>query len=66
MKRIVDKSGIIIEGLFRQDGCIVVDDVDLLNKYKTQSAIYKEKDKRIMELEQKVDILFAMLNNQKE
>lgn len=65
MKQVLGDFDRPIEGLFRDNnGTLVVIDDKKLNKYKEQRSIVINKDKRIDELEEKLNFLLKHLEKQ--
>lgn len=63
MKQIADVSGVPISHHYRQDGGIIVDDAAKYQKYLLMKKADDEKDKRIKELEQRIDQLYELLRS---
>lgn len=63
MQQVLDDYSKPINGLFRSEVGLVVDDPDEFNKYKILKETVDFKDQQIKDLQAKVEKLFAILEN---
>lgn len=63
MKQVVDERKVPVRGLFRDGIGLVVQDPDEYDKYIIQRDAILAKDKKIADLENKINQLFELLND---
>lgn len=62
MKQIIDESGNVVQGLYRDDnGAIVVKDSAAMHKYKTQRNVLTTQKNKISDLEMRLDELSTLV-----